>query len=1340
MEQLKYAASELEYRMSVLKLDRIVPFAVLAICLTACGGSKSSAPPPPQPIPVNVTLGSFGGTITLQSQAGRYTLNGQAITSGHTVKGSNGQDYALTLANGRWTAEYEPPPPETVTLGQSGHQVTVTRHEDGSYQAGNERFQKKGQVTAENGSRYTLSLVDGEWVPEYIAPAAQTVALGGSGDQVTLARNEDGTFRAGQADIADGEVVTSSNGGQYRLTLADGGWSATYEPPAPAVVILGKSGSQVVVTRHEDGSYEALGQRFESGAAVTAVNGSRYTLSLINGEWVPEYIAPAAQTVALGGSGDQVTLARNEDGTYGAGQVDIASGGEVTSSNGGKYRLTLTGGTWTATYQPPPPAVITLGKSGLQLTATRNQDGSFQAGDTRFENGGQWTAANGSRYTLTFANGSWRAEYVAPEPFSLTLGRSGFRVVFQRNEDGTYRANGLQFASGETWTVRSQKYRLTLAGGEWTYEWVPPPGQTVALGRSGESLVVTIQEDGSYSADETPLVVGDSRTTENGNVYRLTRSGGTWSAQFEPREIPVVLGNSGVRVILVQEENGTYWLSGSAFQSGGTHTAANGDVYRLTLANGQWSAEYVPEVITVTVTDSQFSIPIVRVQDGTYWFAGRQIRSGDIVTADGNEYELTLRGRRWTARFRAGKEIVDLPSGDSITLSKRADGSYTWNGRTIRSGRTYTVDGVRYRLTRGSSGWRAVRSISLPIVDLGSGSGTGDTDTIRSFEDSLSVGDDDDVGFGLRSGAGATRHRKGDGSILAVGPDENVVDYSMDDLLVSENLVRIESRAGDAAKVAIEEAIEKLQRYRPLYEINPDDYLKGKSTLSPSRVLKEASHAFHRIPGARNFPSTSPTSLRQFDSLIEDLQLVADSLSSASTSQDYGIASSDFETVTSKLVFGHTDDTRFVGYANRKTIDNEWAVGSFAYSTLEQLSSTESLPARGQYTYTGNTVAVLSSLPNKEHPKTYNGTIELVATFSSSLVEGKVSALKNARGGALKVRGTLVGTVELPDAKLERQEGKFSVDKTEISPQSDRLYGQFIREDATDAFGTWSVGFGDNKEKLYGAFGVDSPARKALPGTLSNAKPAPNPTSVSEVQVQGQPATEISYVSHDRDQTKLTLAQLQLSGKSTSYEQIFMDWGTGSGTSTPINIRRGSDVSVKIGDFYLRGTKFTRFGAWHIPKESKNSDELAFAAFAYSPLAPSLNDDLKHLSFTAQYSGKTQVIVKHSGDTVSFHIGNVTAEVEWDPEGNDTMSVSMSEFRGVGSDTGLLRNNKIKFTTTTNLAEEVTISTAMGISEAQLKARFVGDSFDGPLGLFGEWKGTVSTLQVHGAFGTDIAP
>ena len=192
--------------------------ALCILALAACSGGTSTSPAPapaPQVRTVTVPLGEHGGSITLTEQAGTYRRNGAVIASGATVEGSNSQTYRLTLERGRWTAEYVPPDPWAVALGTSGQTVLVARQENGTYLAGDTPIESGDAFTGSNGSRYRLTLAGERWTAEYVPPDPWAVALGTSGQAVLVARQEDGTYLAGETPIESGGTFTGSNGSQY---------------------------------------------------------------------------------------------------------------------------------------------------------------------------------------------------------------------------------------------------------------------------------------------------------------------------------------------------------------------------------------------------------------------------------------------------------------------------------------------------------------------------------------------------------------------------------------------------------------------------------------------------------------------------------------------------------------------------------------------------------------------------------------------------------------------------------------------------------------------------------------------------------------------------------------------------------------------------------------------------------------------------------------------------------------------------------------------------------------------------------------------------------------------
>ena len=165
----------------------------------------------------------------------------------------------------------EPPAPAQeqsqsvrVVLGASGSSVELTRAEDGSYRLGGTVLTEGHEhVDEASGNTYVFTQgPDGIWTASY-KPVEQTVELGSAGGSLVLARAEDGTWFSisGGGPVAAGDVVTTASGASYRLALADGLWSAAFEPEEVPI-----AGTDLVAMTTETGG----GYRVGPGAVLPA--------------------------------------------------------------------------------------------------------------------------------------------------------------------------------------------------------------------------------------------------------------------------------------------------------------------------------------------------------------------------------------------------------------------------------------------------------------------------------------------------------------------------------------------------------------------------------------------------------------------------------------------------------------------------------------------------------------------------------------------------------------------------------------------------------------------------------------------------------------------------------------------------------------------------------------------------------------------------------------------------------------------------------------------------------------------------------------------------------------
>lgn len=131
----------------------------------------------------------------------------------------------------------------------------------------------------------------------------------------------------------------------------------------------------------------------------------------------------------------------------------------------------------------------------------------------------------------------------------------------------------------------------------------PPPApptfqapKVVVTSATDDSITVATlvtTEAGGFTRNGEAFESGTTVTLEDGRMYQLTLADGYWSATFQPREISVPLGASRDSVSLHTTEAGGFTRNGRAFRSGDTVTARNGDLYRLRLGNGVWTAALV---------------------------------------------------------------------------------------------------------------------------------------------------------------------------------------------------------------------------------------------------------------------------------------------------------------------------------------------------------------------------------------------------------------------------------------------------------------------------------------------------------------------------------------------------------------------------------------------------------------------------------------------------------------------------------------------------------------------------------------------------------------------------
>ena len=104
------------------------------------------------------------------------------------------------------------------------------------------------------------------------------------------------------------------------------------------------------------------------------------------------------------------------------------------------------------------------------------------------------------------------------------------------------------------------------------------------LGSTGETVMLTRTEDGTYWIGDVAFMSGDTVTAGNGNEYRVSMDEGGWSAMFVPMEMDI--GGTGVVAMTIEDSDG-YAVGESTLPASGTgDVTVDGASYHVWMADG----------------------------------------------------------------------------------------------------------------------------------------------------------------------------------------------------------------------------------------------------------------------------------------------------------------------------------------------------------------------------------------------------------------------------------------------------------------------------------------------------------------------------------------------------------------------------------------------------------------------------------------------------------------------------------------------------------------------------------------------------------------------------------
>ena len=561
--------------------------------------------------------------------------------------------------------------------------------------------------------------------------------------------------------------------------------------------------------------------------------------------------------------------------------------------------------------------------------------------------------------------------------------------------------------------------------------------------------------DGGFTLDGEAFVGGAENPVEGegGRRYVLTLAEGTWTAAFLPREVVIDLGTSGTTVTLATTEAGGWTRDGAAFSSGTT------------------------------------------VPGGT-----------NAATGAANEYELILADGTWTPTYRPVRMTI---GGTGIEATAREDGSgYAVGDDSLPAsgvGEITAPGGATYRVAKDADGMLAGTRFDRPMVGQPLAVNVQGVDNPApklSADDRATAADEEGTLLEALGARFSMADLLDSGAATADGP--NIVAKARTEIAKLRDYVAAlvalyrddgldRSALDDQVDDKWDDADDQLAT---IFGSGTANRVGNSLTLeretSPSRVVDAFDRLVEALSSEEAFAAATlaggPDAMQGFlERNAAQASAAFNRLKSTSTAHLGTLGSTRFGAAT----FNETDKAQSsFGTAER--------VQAFAWATIEATRRASDVQTSGYGFYTGQTHAA------DQDGNLYSGAIEIEVRFARMAVTGLVTELArvDTQDPWIHGLGGEVSGIHLPTARLRRA-GSWSVtDRSDAnrgrlsfmaqaggwpdqsldegSSFSGRLLG---RGDAagSEAIGTWQAVAGSTT--LAGGFGAARGLDLDPPGT-----------------------------------------------------------------------------------------------------------------------------------------------------------------------------------------------------------------------------------------------------------------
>ena len=492
--------------------------------------------------------------------------------------------------------------------------------------------------------------------------------------------------------------------------------------------------------------------------------------------------------------------------------------------------------------------------------------------------------------------------------------------------------------------------------------------------------------DGGFTLDGEAFVGGAENPVEGegGRRYVLTLAEGTWTAVFLPREVVIDLGTSGTTVTLATTEAGGWTRDGEAFSSGTT------------------------------------------VQGGP-----------NAATGLANEYELTLADGTWTPTYRPARMAI---AGTGIEATAREDGSGYDAGNDSLSasgaGEISGPGGAMYRVVKDAEGMLAGTRFDWPLMGEPMAVNVQGVDNPAprlSADDRNTPADEEGTLLEAVGARFSVADLLGSGAATATGA--NIVAKAREEIAQIRDfvaqLVALYRDDGISRSVLDDQVDDKWDdaddQLAMIFGTGTANRVGNSITLereaSPARVVAAFDRVVEALSSEEAFAAATlaggPESVQGFLERTAAQAMAAFNRPKSTAAARLGLLGS---TRFGAAMFNETDKAQ-TGFGDAERVQ------AFAWATIEATRRASDVQTSGYGFYTGQTHAA------DQDGNLYSGAIDIEVRFARIAVTGLVTGLVRADTQEPWVHGLggEVFGIFLPTARLRRAGSWAVTDRSEAN-------------------------------------------------------------------------------------------------------------------------------------------------------------------------------------------------------------------------------------------------------------------------------------------------------------------